>query len=357
MEREPTELIEEQLKTIDLETFLQYLEILVKRRRLIIAIFSVITFSTLFYVLLTPPTYVSRTTILPAESENSSPFRGLAGASAQLMGFNLPDGGDFSLLYKPVAESRRVITNVLKSNFNSTKYEEKVPLLDILEIDAESIEERLDIGYRRFINGILEVEFDRDNRITRLYVGTLEPQLSADIAQSLVREIDKYGREYAMGKATENKVFIKERLVETLNLLENAEGDLKVFREKNKRIENSPDLQLEQGRLVREVRVQEEVYLTLKKELEIVKIKEVKSLPLIRILDEAVAPIIKSKPNRRLIMVVAMFLALLLGVGVAVGVEYFQKLYANDEHATKIQRVINPLIEDYNAMKRWAKRS
>ena len=117
-------------------------------------------------------------------------------------------------------------------------------------------------------------------------------------------------------------MYSKERLVATLSLLEKAEGDLKVLREKNKRIEKSPDLQLEQGRLVREVRVQEEVYLTLKKELEIVKIEEVKSLPTIRVLDEAVAPIIKSKPNRKLIMVVARFLALLLGVAVAFGKEY-----------------------------------
>ena len=45
----------------------------------------------------------------------------------------------------------------------------------------------------------------------------------------------------------------------------NAEEKLKAFRETNKRIENSPQLQLEQGRIAREVRVQEEVYLTLKK--------------------------------------------------------------------------------------------
>ena len=272
------------------------------------------------------------------------------------MGFNLSAGNDLSLLYEPIVMSRMVITNVLKSSFNSAKYEKKVPLLDILEIDAESIEERLDTGYRRFINGILEVNFDPKNRITTLYVGTTEPQLSADIAQLLVWEIDKYGREYAIGKAKENKAFIEERLAETLNLLEKAEGDLKVFRESNKRIEKSPELQLEQGRLVREVRVQEEVYLTLKKELEIVKIEEVKSLPIIRVLDKAVTPIIKSKPKRGLIMVVAMFLALLLGVAVAFGKEYFKELYANDEHATMIRKVTTPLIDDYNAMRRYAKK-
>ena len=299
---------------------------------------------------------MAKTTILPADAKGSSPLMGLAGASAQLMGFNLPTGGDISLLYEPIVRSRRVITNVLRSSFNSAKYEEKAPLLDIMEINAESIEERLDIGYRRFIEEILKVDFDRKNRITTLYVETTEPQLSADIAHSLVGEIDKYGRESAIGKAKENKVFIEERLAETLNLLEKAEGDLKVFRETNKRIENSPELQLKQGRLVREVRVQEEVYLTLKKELEIVKIEEVKSLPIIRILDEAVAPIEKSKPRRTLIMVIAMFSALLLGVAVVLSKKYFKELAANDEHATMIRRITTPLIEDYNVLRRYAKR-
>ena len=106
-----------------------------------------------------------------------------------------------------------------------------------------------------------------------------------------------------------------------------------------------------QGRLVREVRVQEEVYLTLKKEIEIIKIEEVKSLPLIRVLDEAVAPIIKSKPEGKLIMVVTMFLALVPAVVVAFGKEYFEKIYSNNRHASLIQKIISPLVKDYNLVK------
>ena len=355
MDPVPPEFREEEIESIGVETLLQYLEILVKRRRLIMAIFSVITFSTLLSVLMSSPIYVAKTTILPVDAKGSSPLRGLVGASAQLMGFNLPTGGDISLIYEPIVRSRRVITNVLRSSFNSAKHEEMVPLLDIMEIDAGSLEERLDDGYKRFINGILEVKIDPISKITTVLVGTTEPQLSADIAHSLVEEIDKYGRERTMAEAGENKVFIEERLAETLNLLEKAEGDLKVFRETNKRIENSPDLQLEQGRLSREVLVQEEVYLTLKKEHEVVKIEEVKSLPIIRILDEAVAPIKKSKPKRFLIMVITMFLALLLGVAVVFGKEYFKNLYANDEHASLLRRATSPLIEDYNFVRRHAR--
>ena len=110
------------------------------------------------------------------------------------------------------------------------------------------------------------------------------------------------------------------------------------------------------GRLLREVRIQEEVYLTLKTEFEMVKIEEVKSLPMIRILDEAVAPINKSKPKRRRIMTIAVFIGLILGVIVAFGEQYFRELFTNEKQATVIRRITTPLIEDYIALKKYVKK-
>ena len=47
------------------------------------------------------------------------------------------------------------------------------------------------------------------------------------------------------------KYFIKDRILETEKELMAAEEDLKVFRDRNRRIENSPTLLLEQQRLGR----------------------------------------------------------------------------------------------------------
>jgi len=355
LEPVPPEINDQHRGSTGIETLLKYLEIIVNRRRLIMVIFSGITFTALLYVLLTRPIYVAKTTILPPGSGNSSPLKGLSN-TAQLMGFNLPVSDDFSLLYVPIIKSSRVITKVLKSSFSSIKHKENLPLLDILEIEGERIEERLDTGYKLFLDEILEVNYDRSNRITTIYVGTIEPQLSADIANSLVWEIDKYTHELTIKEAKENKVFIEERLTETLNLLENAEEILKIFRESNKRIEKSPDLQLVQGRLAREVRVQEEVYLTLKKEYEIIKIEEVKSLATLRILDEAVAPITTSRPKRRLIMGLAVFSSLFLSIGIVLGMELFGQIYSNNKHSSMIRKITDPLIEDYNLIKAFSKK-
>ena len=77
------------------------------------------------------------------------------------------------------------------------------------------------------------------------------------------------------------------------------------------------------------MKVQEEVYLTLKKELEISKIEEVKKLPMVRVLDEARPSITKSKPERRLIMSISIFVAFTVGIIAAFLTEYVVKLYSD----------------------------
>ena len=78
-----------------------------------------------------------------------------------------------------------------------------------------------------------------------------------------------------------------------------AEESLKVFRDRNRRIENSPALQLEQERLAREVSVLTSLFITLKQQLETVKIDEVKYSDYIIVVDPPNLPLIKSKPNKR----------------------------------------------------------
>ena len=69
-----------------------------------------------------------------------------------------------------------------------------------------------------------------------------------------------------------NNSFIEDRIINTRMELENAEEAFKNFRDSNRRIENSPTLQLEQQRLAREVSVLTGVFTTLKQQLETTKI-------------------------------------------------------------------------------------
>lgn len=332
--------------------FIKYLEIIVKRRLVVLIFILGISLTTLIYLLLAEPIFISTITILPEDIGTKSPLGAITKTVNQFSGLNLGGKKDISQLFESIILSRRILKKVLSISFEQKTSKVEKLLVDIFMIEGKNFKERLEIGYHVLFDKII-VTVDKQSGITTLEVESNEAKLSADIAQTITKILDKYLREINTKKASENKNFIDERLQETLGLLMLAEDDLKIFRETNKRIENSPQLQLEQGRLVREVRVQEEVFLTLKKQLEIVKIEEVKSSPLIRILDDAVVPLFKIRPMRKKIMFASIILSVILGMGFTLILEYFSNFYSKTEYKSKLQKIGGILREDFYSFKNY----
>ena len=125
-----------------------------------------------------------------------------------------------------------------------------------------------------------------------------DPFLSAEIANLIGDEVQNYIQKENSAQSTKEKLFILERLKIVKNELELIEGDLKIFKERNRGYENSPELFMVFSRLFRESESKKEVYMTLQKQLELARIEEVKQKPILHILDHAVPPTRKSSPNR-----------------------------------------------------------
>ena len=106
---------------------------------------------------------------------------------------------------------------------------------------------------------------------------------------------------------------------------------MKNFRDRNRRIENSPALLLEQQRLSREVTVLTGVFTTLKQQLETTKIEQVKDSDYVVVLDPPVAPLGRSKPNKRQMVILAGFLG--LGLGTIIG--FLWEFVKNSEEEEK----------------------
>lgn len=60
--------------------------------------------------------------------------------------------------------------------------------------------------------------------------------------------------------------------------LEKSENTLKEFREKSRRVSDSPQLLLEQGRLTRNVEILQTVFVELNKQLDLAKIDEIQGV-------------------------------------------------------------------------------
>ena len=93
-----------------------------------------------------------------------------------------------------------------------------------------------------------------------------------------------------------------------------SENKLTNFRKKHPMSLDTPELQLQRLRLIREVEVNQEVFITLRNQLEIAKIEESKERLFINILDIAEPSIKKTHPKIFLLLVIFFFVGLLLSI-------------------------------------------
>jgi len=93
---------------------------------------------------------------------------------------------------------------------------------------------------------------------------------------------------------------------------------------------NVPSLSVEYFRKVRELKIQEAVFEQLSKQYEVAKINESKDSSTLQVLDEAVAPIKKSKPKRSLIVLLSTVMAFIGSIVIIFVQEHLSKLSPED---------------------------
>ena len=124
-----------------------------------------------------------------------------------------------------------------------------------------------------------------------LRVEASEPELAASINEEIINKLDAHQRQY--NRTSEARKFIEERII-VLNQNCKLQRKLKTFRDRNRRIENSPALLLEQQRLDREVAVLTGVYTNFKQQLETTKIEAVKDSEYVLAVDKPEIPLKRS---------------------------------------------------------------
>ena len=264
------------------------------------------------------PIYTSTSKIMSSSSGGG--LSQAAGLAAQF-GIPLSTGKtETKWVYPEIIKSRTLARLVLKRNFNTRESEKKRTLIQILtstnskpKLKFETLEI---LAVNKFLK-MINISEDKKTSILTLSINASEPRLAARINKAVIEELDTHQRKYNKAKTSDAKKFIVERIIDIEKELIASEEDLKTFMDRNRRIENSPALQLEQQRLEREVTVLIGVFTTLKQQLETTKIEEVKDSDYVIILDPPEIPMQRSKPNKKRMVLLALFLG--LGIGVASG--------------------------------------
>ncbi len=145
-----------------------------------------------------------------------------------------------------------------------------------------------------------------------------EPQLASDIAEYYGYFIKKYIAEELEIQSRKNREFIEERLSVAKSDLAKSEDELTDFRKQHTMVLEPPEIQLQRGRLMRNVEVNQEVYITLRQQYELARIEELKELPIINILDIPEPAADKDSPKRLLIILGSMIAGAIIGVTLVV---------------------------------------
>jgi len=209
--------------------------------------------------------------------------------------------------------------------FHTSKYGAEIPLIDIMRNNLKIRnydEERQKKMVLERLGEIITVSKSRLSPIVTLEVEGFEPQFAADLAKAVIDESGRIQRELKSKQVSQKRKFIEDRIVEVKAALENAELKLKDFREANRRLNKSPSLQLDEGRLIREVNLQNSLYITLKSEYENAKIEEVEESAMLQVIDGPLVPYKISHPHRFL----SLFLAFFFSVAFAVFIVYTREV-------------------------------
>jgi len=295
-------------------TIKPYISLLLSEwKNLLIINGSIFVLTLLYLLFLAKPYYQSTVTILPEFGGKSSDMLSQFSGLAAMAGVNV--GGDVSTqIYQNLVMSETVLNDVIYKKYETKEYNHPVDLVEYFEVKPDkslpdSLQKR-----KMFLTMFLTLSkvgivtnYEMKTKILTITTQMPESKLSADVANTTVQALDKYVRMVKKSFASEQRKYLEARLIEIKDTLTIFENQLKSFREKNRQITQSPELQLEQARLMRNVEIQQTIFTELTKQYELVKLAEVKDVPVVNIREYAKDPVVKTGPKRILTLIVILF--------------------------------------------------
>ena len=327
-------------------------------RGIIVKTVIIFTFFGLFVALFSKKEYTASTIMVPQINNPSSKLGGLS-SLASLAGFNMDmnAGADAisPMLYPMIISSVNFQLEIMNAEYLFEEVESPMSLLDyysnVYKPGLLGILRKYTIGLPGLILSAIKgdqpdnvgvsksetIELTTDQEIVRKIIeenlslevndkdGYLtlvsrfhQARLSAQLAQKSQKLLQEYVTQFKVEKAAAQLDFIKERYEENKSKFEEAQSRLATFRDANKNI-SSEIMRTHEERLENDYQLAFEVYSELAKQLEQSLIKIEEDTPVFSIIEGVVVPIEYSKPNRKLILFVWIFLGGILGIGIAFG--------------------------------------
>ncbi|NCO67288.1 MAG: hypothetical protein GW873_01860 [Nitrospirae bacterium] len=375
---------------------LDYLVVLLKRKRLIIGITLGAAIITAIISLIMPPIYRAETKILPPQQGSSmaTQFLSQLGSAAGLVGgaVGIKTPND---LYIGLLKSRLVLDGVI----------DRFKLMELYKTKSRE-------NARRGLADTLKARDDKKSGIITIGVEDKDPKRAADMANAFVEELKNMNKGLAVTEAGQRRLFFEEQLKDTKEALIKAEDSMEGFQERTGAIKideqakaviegianlraqiaakevglkvmrtyatpQNPDIQRAEeelrgmreqlGRLetrsgghnpdplmptgripalgteyirkLREFKYQEALYEILLKQYEAARLDEARDAAIIQVIEKAIPPEKRVKPKRKQMVMIATFSGLFFSVFAAFFMEYIEKLKSNPEDKVRLEAI------------------
>ncbi len=318
---------EEKFKTV-LQKIKPYFSVVWKEKKKFLLFNSIVFAAVLLYLLfLTTPYYESSVTILPEYGAKSTTLSGLSQLAA-LAGVPVGEGAPTEI-YQNLIISESVLETVMYKKYKTKKFDHPVNLFEYNKIKktGEGYSRSDFLALYKGLKSSVSTRVDRFTKILDITVTMPESELAADVANAVVESLDQYIRTKRKSYASEQRYYLEKRTEQLKDSLSQAEERLKSFREQNRVVAQSPQLMLDQGRMMRDVEILQTVYVELNKQLEIAKIDEIRETPVVNLKEPAKDPVVKAGPGRTKTLLTIMILSLLLSVAYFIFKPHIKKYY------------------------------
>lgn len=283
----------------------EYLDVIMRRWKLIGLLIISIALAALIFSIMQKPVYEAKATVLlrSGSSSSVSQYAGLAGALGVNLGGAGGNAGDLMELLK----SRAVAAKVL----DDLQLTRRIKGWDDPQIKRANL--------ALAVSGMLNPPKTTGN-VLEIRTVADDPQLAADLANGYFSALSYCWNELNFTEAQKKLIYINSELPR-------VEKDLKITESKLKLIPRSATgfSLAGQGGPQRDYEIYNSVYTMLKKELETTKLEASKEIPPFSIIDKAEKPLSKSKPKTKLNVMIGAILGLFMGIFIAFFQEYWEK--------------------------------
>jgi len=267
-------------------SLLALLNIALRHRRFIVLSGLIVAALLGLRPLLAPRTYTSDASFMP---QQSNPVK-MDGFASQ-MGIAIPGATDRTQIYADLLRSRGVLRAVAETRytFSTPAGPRTASLVDLYGKGATGPARTASAV--KTLNGLVQSSVSAKTSVITLKVSAPNGELSREVAQRLIDELNRFNLERRQSQAGAERKFAETRLKEAQAELRRAENELETFFAQNREYRTSPHLAFQADRLSREVNLRQGIFNVISQTYEQSKMDEVRDTPVITVIDRPETPL------------------------------------------------------------------